>query len=269
MNRIAALPMYDFAPLRQAHAQLWQAVADRLEARGVPDIPSRLTWDLAHRDTWRHPGLLFGQACEYPLAKSHRRQLQVVATPSYRASGCAWATYSSAIVIRADDWARCLDDLRDRICVMNEPDSNSGMNLLRAALASRARVGRFFRSTYLSHSHRQSLLQLAVGRADVAAIDCVTLAHLSRFEPALVAQVRILDRTPSSPCLPFVTSALTSEATLRALRTALSDVMADSSLSSVRQSLLLDGMVYDPDTSFERVKELERFARRHAYRVLA
>jgi ABC-type phosphate/phosphonate transport system substrate-binding protein len=269
VSMIAALPMYDFPALRQAHAQLWSAVADRLRARGVPDVPHQLTWTLGHRDTWRHPSLLFGQACEYPLARSHRRPLQVVATPSYQAPGCASGTYCSAIVVRADDRAASLDDLRNRVCVVNEPDSNSGMNLLRAALASRARASRFFSSTLVSHSHRQSLIQVAAGSADVAAIDCVTLAHLSRFEPALVAQVRILDRTPSSPCLPFVTSHLTSDATLQALRTALVDIMLDSSLSPVRKSLLLDGMACDPDTSFGRVKELEGFAQRHAYRVLA
>jgi ABC-type phosphate/phosphonate transport system substrate-binding protein len=269
MSLIAALPMYDFPALRQAHEQLWSAIAERLERLRVPDVPRRLTWEVAHRDTWRHPGLLFGQACEYPLAKSYRRQLQVVATPSYRAPGCTPGTYRSAILVRVGDPALSLDDLRGRVCVVNEPDSNSGMNLLRAALAPRARAGRFFSTTGLSHSHHQSVVQVAAGRADVTAVDCVTLAHLSRFEPALIAQVRILDWTPSSPCLPFVTSHLTSTATVQALRTALADVVSDGSLGSMRETLLLDDVVCDPDTSFERVQELEGFAERHAYRVLA
>ena len=269
MSPIAALPMYDFPALRQAHEQLWSAIADRLERLLVPDVPRHLTWRLGHRDTWAHPGLLFGQACEYPLIKSYRSQLQVVATPSYRAHGCAPGTYCSAILVRVDDRALSLDDLRGRVCAVNEPDSNSGMNLLRAALAPRARASRFFSSTCLSHSHHQSVIQVAAGKADATAVDCVTLAHLSRFEPALIAQVRVLDWTPSSPCLPFVTSHLTSSATVRALRTALADVMVDASLSSMRETLLLDHVVCDPNTSFERVEELEGFAERHAYRVLA
>jgi ABC-type phosphate/phosphonate transport system substrate-binding protein len=195
--------------------------------------------------------------------------LQVVATPSYRAPGCTPGTYCSAILVRVDDRALSLDDLRERVCVVNEADSNSGMNLLRAALAPRARAGRFFHSTYLSHSHHHSVVQVAAGKADVTAVDCVTLAHLSRFEPALIAQVRILDWTPSSPCLPFVTSHLTSTATVQALRTALADVVADASLGSVRETLLLDSVACDPNPSFERVEELEGFAERHAYRVLA
>jgi ABC-type phosphate/phosphonate transport system substrate-binding protein len=269
MSAIAALPMYDFPALRQSHEQLWSAIADRLERLLVPEVPRHLTWRLAHRDTWTHPGLLLGQACEYPLLKSYRRQLQVVATPSYRAPGCTPGTYCSAILVRIDDRALSLDDLRERVCVVNEADSNSGMNLLRAALAPRARAGRFFNSTSLSHSHHHSVGQVAAGKADVTAVDCVTLAHLSRFEPALIAQVRILDWTPSSPCLPFVTSHLTSTATVQALRTALADVVADASLGSLRETLLLDNVLRDPNPSFERVEELEGFAERHAYRVLA
>jgi ABC-type phosphate/phosphonate transport system substrate-binding protein len=268
MTAIAALPMYDFPALRQAHTQLWSAVADRLERLLVPDVPRHLTWNLAHQDTWTHPGLLLGQACEYPLAKRYRRQLQVVATPKYRALGCTRGTYCSAIVVRAGDLALSLDDLRARVCVVNELDSNSGMNLLRAALAPRARLSRFFRSTYLSHSHHQSVVQVAAGKADVTAVDCVTLAYLSRFEPALFAQVRTMDWTPSSPCLPFVTSHLTPPATVQALRTALADVMTDASLSSMRETLLLEGVVCDPDASFERVEALEGFAQRHGYPVL-
>jgi ABC-type phosphate/phosphonate transport system substrate-binding protein len=110
---------------------------------------------------------------------------------------------------------------------------------------------------------------VAAGKADVTAVDCVTLAHLSRFEPGLIDQVRILDWTPSSPCLPFVTSHLTSTSTVRALRSALADVMTDASLSSMRETLLLDDVACDAHTTFERVEELEGFAERHAYRVLA
>lgn len=269
MSPIAALPMYDFAELRQAHEQLWDAIAARLGRLGVPEVPRQLTWALPYRETWTHPGLLLGQACEYPLVKSYRRQIQVVATPSYGAAGCTPGTYRSAILVRADDRSLTLNDLRGRICVVNEPDSNSGMNLLRAALAPLARGGRFFGSIDSSHSHRQSLVQVAAGEADVAAVDCVTLAHLSRFEPALIAQVRILDWTPSSPCLPFVTSRLTSAATVQALRTALADVMTDASLRRLRETLLLEGVASDPDASFERVEALERFAAHQAYPQLA
>jgi hypothetical protein len=81
--------------------------------------------------------------------------------------------------------------------------------------------------------------------------------------------VRILDWTTSSPCLPFVTSHLTSDATLRSLHSALADIMTDAALSSLRETLLLEGVLCDPNSSFERVEELEGFAQRHGYHVLS
>ena len=152
MIRIAALPMYDFPELSRSHQQFWSALVARLEGAGIASLPRRLTRDMSCRETWAHPGLIFGQACEYPLAKSFREHLQILATPRYGAPGCSGSSYRSAIVVRVDDAAESLADLRNRRCVMNEPDSNSGMNLFRAAVAPVSGGERFFASVRLSGS---------------------------------------------------------------------------------------------------------------------
>jgi len=257
---IAALPMYDFPELQVAHDALWSAVAERLAAEGVVDVPVRLTRDLECRAVWRHPDLLFGQACEYPIAKSFGEYLKIVATPRYSAPGCVGLLYKSAVVVRAADPAESLAEMRGRRCAVNEPDSNSGMNLLRAALAPLAYGGRFFGSVAVSGSHRRSIELIAGGDADVAAIDCVTFAHLQSIDPALTQQVRVLSWTPPSPCLPFVTARSTSERTLARLRAALAAVFADAELVPVRRQLLLEGIDLAPDVTLSRVLKLERVA---------
>ena len=269
-SHIAALPMYDFPELRDAHDRLWSALAERLNESGVSavSIPPRLTRTLSHHQIWAHPGLLFGQACEYPVAKSFGERLRVVATPRYGAPGCADTSYRSAIVVRAEATTSALEDLRNHRCVVNEPDSNSGMNLFRAALAPLAEGTRFFQSVQLSGSHRASLELVAAGGADVTAVDCVSLAHLQRFEPRLTSRLRVIDWTPASPCLPYVTSCQTSSATLRALRSAIADVFADRALAPVRDLLLLDGIHLSPDITFARVRQLELDAQHWRYPVL-
>lgn len=265
---IAALPMYDFLALREAHDRLWSALARGLEERGVTSVPRRLTRSLSHRQTWMHPGLLFGQACEYPVAKSFEERLIMLATPRYDAPGCTVTLYRSAIVIRADDPANTLEEMRNRHCAVNEPDSNSGMNLFRAALAPLAAGARFFQSVRLSGSHRASLDLVATGEADVTAVDCVTLAHLRRLEPQLTARLRIIDWTPASPCLPYVTSRRTSEATVAALRATIAEVFADPQLAVTRELLFLESVDLSPDTTFGRVRELEVEAQHWRYPVL-
>jgi ABC-type phosphate/phosphonate transport system substrate-binding protein len=291
-DRVAALPMYDFPALRVAHDAFWSALAERLESGGLSNVPRELTRNTPHTRLWCDPSLLFAQGCEYPLAKSFADRVRVVATPMYSAAGCEGARYRSAVVVRAEPGrdvtgglARgapdihgaadvhggyaTVGDLQGRRCVVNELDSNSGMNLLRAAVAPLARGGRFFDSVVVSGSHLRSVRMVASGEADVASIDCVSFAHLRRLYPSLVDSVRLLDWTASSPSLPFITARGTPESTVQLLRAALAAVFTDDRLASVRDQLLLKGIDLEPGGCFEEVLELERRAFDAGYLTLS
>jgi ABC-type phosphate/phosphonate transport system substrate-binding protein len=259
-RRFAALPMYDFPHLASAHDDWWRAIAARLRADGVDAVPAALTRHRSHVDTWRDPQLLLGQACEYPLWKAFGNSVRLVATPRYRAPGCDGANYRSAILVRADDHAGSIADLKGRRCVINERDSNSGMNLMRAAVAPFAGGDRFFTSVSVSGAHVRSAQMLIEGGADVAAIDCVTFAHLSSADPALTGRLRILAWTPASPCLPYITARSTDGATLGVLRRAMTAALDDPAAGAAGATLLLRGFDFEPDESLQVVGDLERGA---------
>jgi ABC-type phosphate/phosphonate transport system substrate-binding protein len=265
---IAALPMYDYPELAAAHDALWSALAERLAATGVSGAPLKLTRELSHFATWRHPHLLLGQGCEYPLVKSFADSVRLVATPRYTAPGCDGPRYRSAIVVRAKDPAETLGDLRHRRCVVNEPDSNSGMNLLRAAVAPIAHGARFFESVSSSGSHRRSVEMVIGGQADVAAVDCISLAHIQRLQLSVSADLRILCWTPASRSPPLITGSATDEATLHALRSALASVIADPALALVRETLFLHGLDFEPEGRLVDVLNHERQATEFGYPVL-
>jgi ABC-type phosphate/phosphonate transport system substrate-binding protein len=136
-------------------------------------------------------------------------------------------------------------------------DSNTGMNLLRAAIAPLAQGKRFFSNVIVSGSHRQSLRLIAAGSADIAAIDCVTLALLQRIEPQRMSLIRVLAWSPAAPGLPLITSARTDAPTLRALRLALDDIANDAALSAVRAELLLQAFESVPLAAYARVQSFE------------
>jgi ABC-type phosphate/phosphonate transport system substrate-binding protein len=267
-QQIAALPMYGYPELITAHDALWDALSSRLVAAGLGNVPRELTRDLGHFDIWRHPHLLLGQGCEYPLAKSFAGSVRLVATPRYCAPGCEGSTYRSAIVVRVEDPAQRLADLRHRRCVINEPDSNSGMNFLRAAVAPLAGGEPFFASVSLSGSHWNSAAMVAHGDADVAALDCISLAHFRRLRPESVANLRVLGWTPSSPSPPFITAGAASDATVEVLRSALASVMADATLAATRERLFLAGFDFEPDDRFSGVLSHERQAAALGYPTL-
>ncbi len=252
---VAALPMYDPPELAQANDALWAAISQRLQARGV-EAPARLTRDRPLDDLWQDPRLLIAQTCGYPLATRLAGRVRLVATPSYQAEGCSGPFHRSAVIVRRDDRAAGLADLFDRRCVINSPDSNTGMNLLRGAVAPLARHGRFFGAVSVSGAHTASAEAVAAGEADVAAIDAVTWDQLRRFKPRLTDRLRVLTWTAASPGLPLITAKATSWATLRALRRALFDVASDPTLNEVRTTLRLTGFCQLPLSRYAAISRL-------------
>ena len=257
--------MYDFGALRAAHDQLWAAIASRLRQSISGDVPDTLTRQDELLPLWRNPNLLLGQTCGYPLTTILKQSVRVVLTPIYTAPGCDGAWHRSAIVVRANEQAESLAAFRGRRAAINGWDSNTGMNLLRASVAPLARDGHFFGAISITGSHHASLLQVAAGEADVAAVDCVSLAHLSRIEPHLAAATRILDWTRQSPGLPMITAAATGAATLTPLRAALVEVAEDPALSEARDTLLIGGFEALPYETYRAVTQLEEAAAAQGY----
>ena len=98
----------------------------------APDVLAR---GQALGEIWTDPRLLLAQTCGYPLVTTLKDRVAVLATPCYDAPGCTGPSYRSAVIVRASEHASGLSNMRGRICAMNGPESNSGMNLLRAAVA--------------------------------------------------------------------------------------------------------------------------------------
>lgn len=262
---LAALPMYDLEELREATDALWAAIAARLGDAA----PAHLTRDADLERIWTDPELLLGQTCGYPLVTTLRGRVALLATPHYRAAGCDGASYRSAVIVRADDRAASLADLRGRHCAVNDPASNSGMNLLRAAVAPLAGgAARFFGGVVMTGGHVGSIRAVAEGRADVASIDCVTWAHIGHLRPDAAAGLRVLAWTEASPGLPLITSRRTDAGTRRALVRALDEVARDPALAPVRDALRLEGFESLALRDYDSVLALERRARTAGYGVV-
>jgi ABC-type phosphate/phosphonate transport system substrate-binding protein len=259
--------MYDPPELQGADDILWAAIRARLEAQGL-EAPQSLTRGPPLEAIWSDPGLLLAQTCGYPLMTTLQGRVQLVATPRYGAPGCDGPLHRSAVVVRRGDPAATLADLRGRRCALNDPASNTGMNLFRALIAPLAHGEAFFSAVTVTGAHVASAEAVAAGAADVAAIDGVTFALLERLRPAVTRSLRVLAWTPPSPGLPLITAATTDARTLAALRHALADAARDPSLSKTRAELLLEGFDVLPASSYETILDLERSAVDETYPAL-
>ena len=268
--RVASLAMYDLEGLQEANDALWAAIARQLEDSGVVGAPTALARGGSLEAVWTDPQLLLGQTCGYPLIgalKSHH--VRLVATPRYRAPGCDGPFHRSVIVVRADSAVASLAELRGARCAANGPASNTGMNLLRVEVAPLARDGVFFGSIAFTGSHEASAERIAAAEADVAAIDCITWAHLQRLRPALTRRLKVLGWSVRSPGLPLITGRNTDPVTYEALRSVLDAVEHDPALRDVRAELLLDGFNALPAAQYRAIAHLEQIAAAQGYPTLA
>ncbi|WP_249674393.1 phosphate/phosphite/phosphonate ABC transporter substrate-binding protein [Pseudomonas abieticivorans] len=199
---IAELPMYIAPTQVQQASEQWLALTLRLLG-----ITTRVRDDEPLEQLWLNPRLLLSQTCGYPLMTRLKDQVRVVGRPCFDLPDAKAGEHCSLLVVNQQAPWQQLAELRGGRGVINSEDSNSGMNLLRHALAPLAQKGRFFSHLSISGSHRESLRRVAAGEADLAAIDSVTFAYLARYAPEVVHGVRVLGRTASSPTLPYITSA--------------------------------------------------------------
>jgi ABC-type phosphate/phosphonate transport system substrate-binding protein len=266
---VASLMMYDRPDVVQrANDALWAALRDRLWARGL-DVPDALDRSGSHDSYWLRPDLIFGQTCGYPYVQELKGKVRLIATPVFRYPGGSGARRASFIVVRADDPAQAVADLAGRRAAINDWLSNSGMNLLRIAVAPHARDGRFFSDVIVTGGHMASIAAIREGRADTAAIDSITWGLHERHAPETVAGIRIVGETPMGPGLPYITRLTTGDAEIAAIRDALAEAIADPANAAALDTLGLTGIEILSDADYAELEGFRDEARTLGYPKVA
>lgn len=266
---VASLPMYDLPEVEAATNAWWRGLARVFRREGIADVPDELWRGASYRELWTRRDLLLSQTCGYPLTHELRGKVTLVATPCYSAPGCNGPDYSSVVVVHSESPAANIGELRGARCVINNRDSQSGCNALRALIAPVSSGKRFFRDVITSGGHLNSLKMVSDGEADVSAIDCVTYALLSRHCPHAIERTRPLCLTPSAPALPYITSCTAKGDLLERLRNGLDAACHDPELSGSREILMVRDFCVLPISAYERIAEMEKEATACGYREVA
>lgn len=203
MTPIASFPMYDPAPLHAANDRLWALIRDRLRATGIA-APDALTRRGDHRAPWRDPGLVLSHTCGLPYRAGLHAEVTLIGTPDYGVEGCAPGYYRSVLVTRADDPRAMLAGFDGAVAAYNDALSQSGWGALWAAATS---AGVSFHLGAATGGHRASAHAVALGDADIAALDAVTWRNLARWEPDLTLRLRVIGVTAPTPGLPLIAAA--------------------------------------------------------------
>jgi ABC-type phosphate/phosphonate transport system substrate-binding protein len=271
MNWVTTLPMYNVTPTL---ARDWRTFLTHVHTRLRPWLAARGdTWTIMDseaailQDLWLRPDLLLSQTCGYPLVTTLAGRVQLIATPSFKETAGNPGDYHS-IVVTSHPEIDTLAQSRGRRAAYNSNDSNSGMNLLRHAVAPLANRQAFFASVHETGSHLASLRALtSQDKADIAAIDCVTFAFAREHLPHLAAGVREIGVTNSAPGLPLIASKHLPPDGVAALTAALSDAIDDH--RPLANRLRLERFVQRPLADYASILQMESEAIALGYPRLA
>ncbi len=194
--------MYAFTPALQ---QAWQAFYEVFLDCWPGSVPlaPRCSWSHAHSDLGQ-PSLLFGHTCGYPLTHALAGQVLPFCVPQFDAPGCSGRLYSSQFIVHRDSTVSQLSDCRGKTAACNNVDSNSGMNVLRYAVAPLAGSGAFFKEVRMTGGHLASMQSVARGETDIAAIDAVSYQLALDAFPDLQGQLRSIGLSQATTTLPLV-----------------------------------------------------------------
>ncbi|WP_084587542.1 phosphate/phosphite/phosphonate ABC transporter substrate-binding protein [Devosia riboflavina] len=263
MTRTVSLAMYD--PGEGAVDGLWVDLRERLIVAGFDELPLTLDGSGDLEATWLDSNLLLAQTCGYPLRHLLDGRVRYVGTPIYAVEGTDGPNYSSAIVVRADNPAERLEDLRGRRAAYNAVHSQSGYNAFRETVSAYAENGRFFSETFATGSHSASLQSVIGGRADVAAIDPVTL----QLQPQDVRDaIKVIGWTAAAPGLPFITVLTISDSELVKLRAVLADFFGGAARKD-HPEFHFAGFEVLPDEAYDSILAMEQRAIDRSYPRLA
>jgi ABC-type phosphate/phosphonate transport system substrate-binding protein len=264
---LVSLPMY--VSHRAAVEQLWVLIAAQLQANGVANAPSSLTWPADLHAHWLNPNLVLSQTCGYPFIDDLAGKVQLIGCFHYDAPGCEGITCQSALIARDEHAALALEEFRGLRAAFNVANSQSGYNAFRARIAPLSQHGKFFSTTLETGSHRLSVDAVRTGLADLASIDCVTYAGFKRYSPEAVQGLHVVGYTDTYAGLPLITAGKTPAHDLQTMQAVLASLFSNPLAAPALKDLGIVGFETPSAQIYQRCIEMREAAIALGYPRLA
>ncbi len=131
--------------------------------------------------------------CTGTYALMHKsRKIELLVQPVFPEG----VTYHCAIIVPADSQAKSIEDLRGGSFAFTDPESNTGCFIPRYLLLKHGyRPDKFFAKVVYTGSHDRSILAVASGFVDGAAVDSLVLRGLLKDHPELSQKTKVIWRS--------------------------------------------------------------------------
>lgn len=195
--------------------------------------------------------------CSGPYVSSHKKfGLELLVAPQAYGK----TVYYSYIIVPKGSPAKTLDDLRGKSFAFSDPLSNSGKLVPEYLLARKGESSKtFFAKTVYSSSHDKSIIAVADGMVDGAAVDSLIWEYLNRIKPELTGKTRILLKSDPYTIPPFVVHPSLEPALKEKLRTIMLNAHTTPKGKALLEKMMIDKFVPISDSAYDSIREMNRW----------
>ncbi|MES9991623.1 MAG: phosphate/phosphite/phosphonate ABC transporter substrate-binding protein [Candidatus Thiodiazotropha sp.] len=200
-------------------------------------------------------GIEFAWICGYPYIQSRDTDsLQLLAVPIYRGS----PRYHSYIIVHESSPYKRFSDLKGKSFAFSDPDSNSGFLYPLALMAKKdEKPESFFRQTFFTFNHAETVQAVAEQVADGGAVDSYIWEYIAVFQPHITEKTRIIRKSQSFGFPPIVYRPGVDARMVKQMKLTLENMDEDVSGKELLNRLKLDGFGHYTDSLFNEIRALE------------
>jgi phosphonate transport system substrate-binding protein len=194
----------------------------------------------------------FSWVCSLPYAKYRDAKFfGLLVVPVFEGE----PLYRSYLIVHKDSPIRSLDELQGKVFAYADPDSNTGYAVPRQMVHELGRnPDGFFRHTFFTYSHTETIEAVAEHVADGAAVDSYVWEYLNRHEPRLTNNTRIIRRSQTFGFPPLVYRVGIDDALRARMADALLSMDKDPDGRALLAELALDGFVRASSSLYDGVR---------------
>jgi phosphonate transport system substrate-binding protein len=192
--------------------------------------------------------------CTGPYAAAREKYgFEALATPQVRGK----PFYQSYLIVEKESPYQHLEDLRGRVFAFTDPDSNTGTLVPRHWLAQVGEAPEtFFQKTVYTYSHDNSILAVAKGLVDGAAVDGHQWEYFQHFTPALTSRTRVIRKSEPYGSPPLVASERLPEDLKTKIRGILLAMHQEPEGREILDKLLIDQFLAPREEWYETVRAM-------------
>jgi phosphonate transport system substrate-binding protein len=163
-------------------------------------------------------------------------------------------SYRAYVIVRRDHGAAKLQDLRGGVFAFSDPLSNSGYRHVADELhQSGTSPDTFFRHTFFTYSHDNTIRAVRDGLADGGVVDSLVWDSLVLLTPELDEELKIIETSGEFPINPIVVTSHTPAAVTTSLAGVLLAMANDPGASRALQSLGIEGFVAPDESRYDAI----------------